>query len=415
MKNFMNWIQNVLMPPLAKVGNNKYLVAVRNGLVMTLPAVISGSVFLIIGNIPIPAWTAFMKPYMSAISVAVNGSFGIISLLSAIGIGYELAKNLDLDAINGAGLSTMAFVIVSFNDKNVLDTANFASSGLFTAIVCAFVSVLILNFFVKRNLVIKLPDGVPTAVNHSFVSLVPGFVILLLFWTVRVPLHFDINVFIQDIFHPLLFAMNSLPGIMFYTLLVSLLWVGGIHGDMTLEGIADPIFLQFLTANATAWSHHQAIPYFTSTGFSSLFVNVGGTGATIMLVFWMLSSKSKTYRELGKVAFPSALFEINEPVIFGFPVVMNPITLIPFVVLPQILVVGTYALMALHLLRPAVTMVPWTMPPIIGPLMATGWDWRAGVWSAVELVIAAAAYYPFFKVAEKQMVEKETLSDAKAN
>lgn len=180
----MNWIQNVLMPPLAKVGNNKYLVAVRNGLVMTLPAVISGSVFLIIGNIPIPAWTAFMKPYMSAISVAVNGSFGIVSLLSAIGIGYELAKNLDLDAINGAGLSTMAFVIVSFNNKNILDTANFASSGLFTAIVCAFASVLILNFFVKRNLVIKLPDGVPTAVNHSFVSLVPGFVILLLFWTI---------------------------------------------------------------------------------------------------------------------------------------------------------------------------------------------------------------------------------------
>jgi len=136
----------------------------------------------------------------------------------------------------------MAFVIVSFNNKNILDTANFASSGLFTAIVCAFASVLILNFFVKRNLVIKLPDGVPTAVNHSFVSLVPGFVILLLFWTNRVPLHFDINVFIQNIFHPLLFAMNSLPGIMFYTLLVSLLWVGGIHGDMTLEGIADPIF-----------------------------------------------------------------------------------------------------------------------------------------------------------------------------
>lgn len=134
-----------------------------------------------------------------------------------------------------------------------------------------------------------------------------------------------------------------------------------------------------------------------------------------MLVFWMLSSKSKTYRELGKVAFPSALFEINEPVIFGFPVVMNPITLIPFVLLPQILVVGTYALMALHLLRPAVTMVPWTMPPIIGPLMATGWDWRAGVWSAVELVIAAAAYYPFFKVAEKQMVEKEVLTNAETN
>lgn len=108
---------------------------------------------------------------------------------------------------------------------------------------------------------------------------------------------------------------------------------------MTLEGISDPIFLQFLTANGIAYAHHQAIPYLTSSGFSSLFVNVGGTGATMMLVFWMLSSKSKAYRELGKVAFPGALFEINEPVIFGFPIVMNPITLIPFIVIPQILTV----------------------------------------------------------------------------
>ncbi|ANZ69269.1 PTS sugar transporter subunit IIC [Pediococcus claussenii] len=407
MDKFMNWIQNVLMPPLAKVGNNKYLVSVRNGLVMTLPAVISGSVFLIIGNIPIPAWTNFMKPYMNAIGVAVNGSFGIISLLAAIGIGYELAKSLELDAINGAGLSTMAFVVASFSSKLTLDTTNFASSGLFTAIICAFISVLILNLFVKRNWVIKLPAGVPAAVSHSFVSLIPGFIVLLFFWTLRVPLHFDINLFIQSIFHPLLFAMNSLPGIMFYTLLVSLLWVGGIHGDMTLEGISDPIFLQFLTANGLAYAHHQAIPYITSSGFSSLFVNVGGTGATIMLVFWMLSSKSETYRSLGRVAFPSALFEINEPVIFGFPIVMNPITMIPFIILPQILVVLTYILMAINWIRPAVTMVPWTMPPIIGPLMATGWDWRAGVWSAIELVIAGAAYYPFFKTAEKQMVIDE--------
>lgn len=407
MNKFMDWLQNVLMPPLAKAGNNKYLVSIRNGLVLTLPAVISGSIFLIIANIPIPAWSNFMKPYMDAMGVAVNGSFGIISLLAAIGIGYELAKALELDAINGAGLSTMAFIVASFNSKYTLDTANFASSGLFTAIVCSFISVSILNLFVKKDWVIKLPKGVPAAVSQSFASLTPGFVVLLLFWGLRVPLHFDINLFVQSIFHPLLFAMNSLPGITFYTLLVSILWVAGIHGDMTLQGISDPIFLQFLTANGLAYAHHQTIPYLTSLGFSSLFVNVGGTGATIMLVFWMLSSKSKAYRELGKVAFPSALFEINEPVIFGFPVVMNPITLIPFIIVPQILTVLTYILMSVHLVRPAVMMVPWTMPPIIGPLMATGWDWRAGVWSAIELVIAGAIYYPFFKVAEKQMVAQE--------
>lgn len=243
----MDWLQNKIMPPMAKVGNNKYLVSIRNGLVLTLPAIISGSVFLIIGNIPIKAWTDLIKPYMNMISVAVNGSFGIISLLAAIGIGYELAKELHIDAISGAGLSTMAFIIVSFNDKFKLDTNNFSSSGLFTAIITAMISVLILNFFIKRNIVIKLPNGVPTAVSNSFVSLLPGFVILLLFWFVRMPLHIDINQVIQSIFHPLLFAMNTLPGILVYTFLVSLLWVCGIHGDMTLEGNCGPNFSPILS------------------------------------------------------------------------------------------------------------------------------------------------------------------------
>lgn len=410
MNNFMTWLQEKVMPPMAKVGNNKYLVSIRNGLVLTLPAIISGSVFLILGNIPITPWLNFIKPYEDMINVAVNGSFGIISLLAVIGIGYELAKALDVDAISGAGLATMAFIITSFSNKHTLNVDNFSSSGLFTAIITAFIAVSIFSFFIKRNIVIKLPDGVPTAVSNSFVALLPGFVILILFWVVREPLNIDINQVIQSIFHPLLFAMNSLPGILVYTLLVSVLWVCGVHGDMTLEGIADPIFLQFLAANGTALANHQPLPYVTASGFSSLFVNVGGTGATITLVALMLFSKSKTYRDLGRLAFPSALFEINEPVIFGFPIVMNPLTMIPFIVIPLVLASLSYILITIGWISAPSAMVPWTMPPIIGPLMATGWDWRAAVWSAIELVIAGAGYYPFFKVAEKQMVEHENES-----
>jgi PTS system cellobiose-specific IIC component len=408
MNNFMTWLQEKVMPPMAKVGNNKYLVSIRNGLVLTLPAIISGSVFLILGNIPITPWLNFIKPYEDMINVAVNGSFGIISLLAVIGIGYELAKALDVDAISGAGLATMAFIITSFSNKHTLNVDNFSSSGLFTAIITAFIAVSIFSFFIKRNIIIKLPDGVPTAVSNSFVALLPGFVILILFWVVREPLNIDINQVIQSIFHPLLFAMNSLPGILVYTLLVSVLWVCGVHGDMTLEGIADPIFLQFLAANGTALANHQPLPYVTASGFSSLFVNVGGTGATITLVALMIFSKSKTYRDLGRLAFPSALFEINEPVIFGFPIVMNPLTMIPFILIPLVLATMSYILISIGWISAPSAMVPWTMPPIIGPLMATGWDWRAAVWSAIELVIAGAGYYPFFKVAEKQMVEHET-------
>lgn len=409
MNKFMDWLQKYVIPPMAKVGNNKYLVAVRNGLVLTLPAIISGSIFLILGNIPINSWLKFIKPYENWINVAVDGSFGIISLIAVIGIGYELAKELKVDPISGAGLSTMAFVILSFNDKFKIDVENFSSSGLFTAIITAFITVSIYKWFIKRNIIIKLPAGVPSAVSNSFVALLPGFVILILFWVIRIPLGIDVGKVIQTIFQPLLFALNSLPGILIYTLLVSVLWVCGIHGDMTLEGIADPIFLQFLAANATALSNNEPLPYVTASGFSSLFVNVGGTGATITLVALMLFSKSKTYRDLGRVSFPSALFEINEPVIFGFPIVMNPITMIPFIVVPLVLATFSYILISVGWISAPTAMVPWTMPPIIGPLMATGWDWRAAVWSAIELFLAGAMYFPFFKVAEKKMLAKEAV------
>ncbi len=415
MDKFMDFLQNKLIPPLTKIGNLRYLLAVRNGLVVTLPAIIAGSIFLIIGNIPIQAWLDFIKPYEDMINVAVSASFGIISLLAAIGIGYELSKSYSLDAISGGALALMAFIITQFNNKFVLDTSSFDSSGLFTAIISAILATEIYRFFVKRNIVIRLPEGVPPAVSNSFISLIPAITVLFLFWLVRVPIGFDISAFIEHIFSPLLFALNSLPGILIYTLLVSLLWCAGVHGDMTLEGVADPIFIQFLTANALAYAHGDPLPYITASGFSSLFVNVGGTGATLTLVLLMLRSRSKTYKELGKVAFPGACFEINEPVIFGFPIIMNPLMMIPFIVVPLILATLSYILMSVGIVGQPVTMVPWTMPPIIGPLMATGWDWKAGVWSAIEIIIALFIYFPFFKMAEKQMLASEKSEENIAN
>jgi PTS system cellobiose-specific IIC component len=413
MNKMMDWIQDKLMPPLIKVANLRYLVAIRNGLVVTLPAIISGSVFLIVGNIPIDAWTNFLEPYQGMINAAVNASFGIISLLGVVGIGYELAKSYDLSGISGGGLALMAFIITQLTNDFELSAVGFDSTGLFTAIISAIVAVEIYHLCIVKNWVIHLPEGVPPAVGNSFVALVPAFLTLILFWIVRVPFHFNINAFIQYIFSPLLFALNTLPGILVYTLLVSLLWCAGIHGDMTLEGVADPVFIQFVSANALAYANHTAIPYITASGFSSLFVNVGGTGATLTLVFLMLRSRSKTYKQLGKISLPSAIFEINEPVIFGFPIIMNPLMMIPFVLVPLVLTTTSFLVMSIGWVNPPVAQIPWTMPPIIGPLMATGWDWRAAIWSAIEIVIAIVLYLPFFRVAEKQMLatEKEEPSE----
>ena len=149
-------------------------------------------------------------------TAAVNGSFGIISLLAVIGTSYQLGKALNVDPISGMGLAIMAFIITSFDKKLTVNTDNFSSLGLFTAIITAFISVLIYHWFVKKNLVIKLPQGVPAAVSNSFVALFPGFIVLVFFWIIRVILNIDINQVIAAIFKPLLFAMNTLPGILVY-------------------------------------------------------------------------------------------------------------------------------------------------------------------------------------------------------
>lgn len=407
MDAFTNFIENVLVPPLVKIGNEKHLVAIRNGLAVTLPFIIVGSIFLIVSSLPIPGWDKIIGKYSDILSVPVNVSFGILALLTAAGIGFYLSKELKVDPISGALLSLVAFLTTQITDKYALDTSNFGSTGLFTAIIVPIISVEVMRYFIKKDIVIKLPEGVPPAVSNSFVSLIPAAVMIIMLWIIRVVLGFDITSFLQKVFSPLVFALNSLPGILVYVLLVLLFWTVGIHGDNIMGAIGGPIFLQFITANTKAFLAHQPIPYITAQGFVDFFVNVGGTGATIGLVILMLFSKSKTYKSLGRLAFPSGIFMINEPITFGFPIVFNPTIMIPYVGTGLLLTVVTYILMFFNIISKPAILIPWTTPPIISEYLITGGDWRAAVWGAIEILISILIYYPFFKAEEKKQLALE--------
>jgi len=408
MDKFMDFFQEKVVPPLVKVGNEKHLLAIRNGLTITIPFIIVGSLFLILGNMPFEWWPNFIGKLGPMMNVVVNCSFGVLGVLAVIGIGYNLAKVYELDPITGAVMSLVAFLLTQVTGELQLDTSNFGSSGLFTAILVSLLSVEVLRTCVKRGFIVKLPEGVPSAVANSFASLIPGAIVIILVWVIRVVCGFNITSFISGVLSPIVFALNTLPGILILCLVSSLLWSAGIHGDMIIyQSIAMPIVLQYLTENTAAFMAHEPIPYITAFGFYDFFVCAGGTGATISLVFLMLRSKSKLYKSVGKVAFPSACFEINEPVVFGFPIVLNPMILIPYVVTPLVLATGTYILMYFNIIGRPVLMLPWTMPPIIGPFLATGGDWKAAVWSAMSLVIAAIIYYPFFRACEKQQLLNE--------
>ncbi|MCL4181431.1 MAG: PTS transporter subunit EIIC, partial [Verrucomicrobia bacterium] len=289
---------------------------------------------------------------------------------------------------------------------------NLGSRGLFTAILVALIAVTVQKWFTDRNVVIKLPANVPPAVYESFLSLTPLFFLVVVAWLIRFVLGIDINAIVETLFRPLVFALNTLPGILVYAFLVTLLWSVGINGDNAMDALVAPIFLQYLTANVAAMTAGEPLPYVTAYGFFTAFVNVGGTGATIALALIMVNSREPGFRKVSRVSLPTQVFQINEPIFFGFPIVLNPVFMIPYILNALLLTTGTYLLMHWEVIGKPFVNVPWTTPPIIGHYLVTGGDWRAAVWGAISIVLAMAVYFPFAKVAERQRLKAEAAGTA---
>lgn len=411
----VTFIESKVIPVLIRIGENKILVAIRNGIALTLPFTITGSLFLIIANLPVPGWSEWLGPWADKISAPVAVTFGAIGLISAVGISYNLAKEYKLNAITCSAVTLVVFLLAQLNDKYQLNVDNLGAAGLFSAIILAVLTVYIIRWFIGHEIVIKLPDGVPPAVVQSFASLIPAAVTITLVWFVRVMLGFDINEFFTQILSPLVSGLGSLPGMLVLIFLISLLWCCGIHGDNVLSGITSPIFLKYIAENTQAYLNHQPIPHITADGFYIVFMCIGGTGATLGLVLAMLRSRSKMYKSVGKLSLPSALFCINEPVIFGCPIVFNPLLMIPFTLTPMLLCISTYSLMYFDIIGRPVLQIPWTMPPIFAAWFVTGGNIPAVIWSVCTVAISVAIYFPFFKLLERQQLQKERHEEQRAS
>lgn len=408
-------LNKYLVPPLTALSENTYLSAIRAGMVSIVPLTIIGGLFMVVAFLPASGWDKLVAPYASLLQIPVTATFGLLAVFVCFAIGYDFGKRLKQEAIVSASMATLVFLMLQIKlEDQSLVMDGLGSKGLFTAILVALVTVRVQKFFTDQSWVIKLPPSVPPVVYESFLSLVPLVFLVTAFWVVRFALGVDINQLLQSAFTPLVFALNTLPGILVYALLVTLLWSVGINGDNTLDAIVAPIFLQFLAANVEAAAHGQPLPYVTALGFFTSFVNVGGTGATIGLALVMLNSKEPGYRKISRVSLPTQVFGINEPIFFGFPIVLNPIFMIPYVLNALLLTTGSYLLMSWGILQKPFVAVPWTTPPIIGHYLVSGGDWKAAVWGAVSILIAMAVYYPFAKAAERQRLQAAAAGASRA-
>ena len=403
MHRLIDFLNRWLVPFLTAVGENPYMVAIRNGMVSVAPLTILGGLFTAVVYLPIPGWESRIAPYSQLLQIPVTATFGLLAVFVCFSVAYELAKQFGLEPPVSGSMATLVFLMIQIRREDLtLAMDGLGSQGLFTAIVIALVCVAVQRVFHRANLVIRLPRNVPPVVYESFVSLTPMIFLVVLFWALRFGAGLDINSGIQKAFSPLLVALNTLPGILLFAFLVTLLWSVGINGDNTLDAIVGAVFLQYLGANVEAMSKGLPLPYITALGFFTTFVNVGGTGATIALALVMLNSRDAGYRKISRLSLPTQIFQINEPIFFGFPIVLNPVFMVPYIVNALVLTTCSYLLMDWGLVRRPFVNVPWTTPPIFGHFLATGGDWRAAIWGAVSILVAMAIYYPFARAAERR-------------
>jgi len=412
MDKFFQLLDRYLIPVMTRMSEQRHLRAVRDGIISTIPLIIVGSFFLIIAFPPIPALAEAVKPYAGKILLPFRLTMGLMALYACHSIGYYLARSYKLDGVSGGVLAMAAFLLTSvpltFEDKGLaLSMEGLGGGGMFVAIVMAIFAVEVLRFTKERKLIIKMPEGVPDSVARSFEALIPAAVIIPAVWVLRDVVGFDIQRFVTELFQPLVMAGNTLGGILAPVIIITLLWATGIHGDSVVGTVARPVWLVLLDQNIAAAAAGQPIPNIAPEPFFQWFVWIGGSGATIGLVLLMLRSKSPYLRSMGRATFLPGVCNINEPVIFGVPVMLNPLLFVPFLLGPVLIATLTYFTMQLGLVTKPYILVPWTLPAPIGAYLATGGDWRAIVLVIVNIIIVTVLYYPFFQAYERKMLREE--------
>jgi len=419
--SLMNMVENHIAPLAARIGTQRHILAIRDGFICAMPFLIVGSIMLIIANPPFDKqttstigmfWVQFAKAHWNTITMPFFMTMGLMSVFVAIGTAYSLAKHYNLDALTAGLLSLMAFLLASAPQvENKMSLDYLGGEGVFTALICAIWSVELIRLLKKYNITIRMPEQVPPAIARSFELLYPVIAILLTVYPISLLLQSEYQMLlpaaIMQLFQPLVSLGSSLPAILFFVLIANLLWFAGIHGDNIVTGLMNPIFLANLATNAALVAHGSQSTEIVTGPFWSFYICIGGSGSTLVLAFLYMRSRSIHLRTIGRLSAVPALFNINEPLLFGSPVVMNPTLFVPLLLVPTINTLLAYSALHLDLVDKMIALAPWTAPAPLGAMISASWDVRACVLVLVLMVIDVAIWFPFFKVYEKQLLAQE--------
>lgn len=426
----MKKLEKVLMPLAEAIGRNKYLMSIRDGFLLSTPLLIGGSIFLLIANFPIPAWIEFLegtvvnqatgRTLASYIAKPADATFTIMAVFAVMGIAYSFAEKLGTNKLFGAATALVSwFLIMPYTVTGEVDVNGVAQAvsltgvplgwlgakGIFVGIFCAFISVHIYTFVEKRGWTIKMPAGVPPTVEESFAALIPAAVVMIIFFAVNLIFGYMGTDVFQIIFEflqtPLLNLGDTLGAMVIAYIFLHIFWFFGVNGGSVVGAVFNQI-LQTLSAGNVAGEHHIICQQ-----FQDLFATFGGAGSTLSLVIAMLLfCKSKRIKNLGKMSLVPGIFGINEPILFGLPIVLNPAMLVPFILVPTINIVISYFAMAMNFVPICSGVnIPWTTPLVISGFLAT--NWVGAILQALLLVLGVFIYMPFIKILDKQYLQEE--------
>ncbi|MFJ7917570.1 MULTISPECIES: PTS sugar transporter subunit IIC [Lysinibacillus] len=415
------FLEEKFVPVAARVGNQRHLVAIRDGFITIMPLTIVGSLAVLVNNLPI-------KFYQNALDAiwkhetwtqwggnVWGATFGIISLLLAFTIAYHLAKSYDKDGLSAGVISFSTYLTFGTFGEGGLTGLTTGTGGIFIAIIIALLSTeLFCKLTGNPKLLIKMPNGVPPAVSKSFAALLPAIITIGLFALVRtiISAGFDIpdivGSFYSAVQEPFMGLTNSWVAALLLAFIPTFLWTLGVHGANIIEPFMQTINLPAIEKNVEAISSGEIAPYIVNKPFFDAFINMGGSGTTIALIIaiFIFARKNKQYNTVGKLSAAPGLFNINEPLLFGLPIVLNPVLFVPFILTPMVNVTIAFFATKWGFVPAATVSPPWTTPPIINGFLATQ-SWQGAALSIVLIVVAVCIYLPFISMANRMAKQNE--------
>lgn len=414
MKTLQEKLQKYLFPIAMKLEKQKHLQSVKDGVIAIIPIIIIGSFCMIpvgIGNMIGGDISAWVNGHMEIFNFPTYFTTNIMSLFSAFFIADSLAKRYGMkSSLIGVSAILVQLILCVGLLETGWDVSSLGAEGLFVSIIAGIFVVEVTRMMEKYRLVIRMPDSVPPMVAESFSILLPLAVNVVLACTLSMCCsEFAGMAFpkiIIGLLAPAISSMDSVWAVAIVVLLTQLLWVFGLHGAAITSSVWAPFAISYATENAAAVAAGNIPEHIFTFGFYYGFLQVSGSGLTLLLVFMMCRSKAKSLKSIGKVGLVPSIFGINEPIIFGIPIIMNPFMFIPFVFGPVIIAIISYMAMYTGLVSLPLGEAPGFLPPGFQAFLLT-MDYRAAILAIGSVCLMGIFYYPFFKAMEADELRKE--------